>query len=74
LKFFLLRVEAINVSNLAENMAFSSDYPNAKTFAQAMSDESFLKLSEEYENFKNKVRQGSLGETAQFWMSYNNCV
>jgi hypothetical protein len=74
LDIFSTSCESVNFSDFADNMASSSEFPNAETFAQTLSDESFLLLAEEYENFKNKVRQGSLGKTAQFWMSYCDCV
>jgi hypothetical protein len=50
------------------------DYPNAESFSCILSDNDFVDLSDQYEDLKNKVRQGQLGRTAQFWVSYCDCV
>jgi hypothetical protein len=62
------------MSTFIEKMSMLPDYPNAESFSCTLSDNDFVDLSDQYEDFKNKVRQGQLGKTAQFWVSYCDCV
>ena len=37
-------------------------------------DPDFKNLFDQYETFKNSVRNGSLGKTAQFWLGYVDII
>ena len=44
------------------------------TLAEVLGDAHLTTLLVSYESFKSDVRKGSLGKTAQFWLSYMDCV
>jgi hypothetical protein len=44
------------------------------TLNSAMVDEDCIELIHKYCDFKQEVRNGKLGKTGQFWMSYIDCV
>ena len=48
--------------------------PTKERLAEVVANADLKALIESYESFKADVRNGSLGKTAQFWMSYVDCV
>ena len=51
---------------------FSS--PSTNAFQNIVNDEELLKLVAEYENFREDALGGSIGQTAQLWVSYMNHI
>jgi hypothetical protein len=56
---------------LRENLAVNPSYANLSVNIEAAE---FIDFAENYNNFKQDVRQGKLGKTAQLWLSYSDCV
>lgn len=45
-----------------------------ETLSRVMDDVHVVSMVVAYESFKSEVRKGSLGKTAQLWLSYMDCV
>ena len=48
--------------------------PSPSSLDAAMNDNNLQSLTQDYRDFKDTVRKGQLGKTAQFWMSYMDQV
>jgi hypothetical protein len=65
--------EAANLQQILKMEQLAS-VPSHENFVEATMCEHISKFIKSYESFKEKVRKGLLGKTAQFWMSYCDCV
>jgi len=59
--------------SLAAVVALASE-PTPGSFCDAEGNQLCMEFLQRYEDFKDQVRQGSLGKTAQFWLNYCDCV
>ena len=73
-KFLLMREKDELLTSLSADTwalvesLFSS--PGVLALEEAVNDVDLVQLLEEYMTFRDEVLAGSLGQTAQFWMSY----
>ena len=60
--------------SLAAVVAPASEPTTPGSFCDAEGNQLCMEFLQRYEDFKDQVRQGSLGKTAQFWLNYCDCV
>jgi hypothetical protein len=62
-----------NISQVEEMQSLAKN-PSFEGCAVIMENDTYVSFLEDYEKFKENVRGGLLGKTAQLWMSYCDCV
>ena len=48
--------------------------PSETTFTEVFSSDQCMKMVQDYNGFKDEIRQGSLGNTEIFWLMYSDLV
>ena len=51
-----------------------SENPDSEKFTNVTTREDFRRLYNSYNTFKNSIRNGNLGKTAQFWIGYMDLI
>jgi hypothetical protein len=58
----------------SEEMQLLAQNPSFEGCSVVVNSSKYMDFAEEYLKFKDEVRKGSMGKTAQFWLIYCDCV
>jgi len=74
LKSFQETLPANTVTESLHAAAFLANQPTAVNVCMTTDSDSCMDFMKGYDRFKERVRQGEFGKTAQFWLAYCDCV